>query len=168
MPIIYPRVSLTLVEASIQKILDRYAFDLTDYASGVEFLLKRHTAQHMPPGVNGAYERSVALVHAEMDALKAVAADIDSTLARSAEAARTKIDHVLERLQDRIVRAEKRQRGDDRDRLARAASALFPGGKPQERVMSPLYYLNRYGLDFFTRLVDAAPLDTSRHHVLTV
>jgi len=41
-------------------------------------------------------------------------------------------------------------------------------GIPQERYLSPVYFLNKYGPDFFSGLTDRLDLDTSAHQVLDI
>ncbi len=43
--------------------------------------------------------------------------------------------------------------------LEKAHMHLFPEGKPQERVLNPLYYLARYGNPFIEALVHGFEVD---------
>ncbi len=43
--------------------------------------------------------------------------------------------------------------------LDKAQRHLFPGGKPQERMLNPFYYLTRYGNSFLEALVDEIVVD---------
>ncbi|MEZ4700610.1 MAG: bacillithiol biosynthesis cysteine-adding enzyme BshC [Rhodothermales bacterium] len=166
MPIIYPRVSVSLLEPAVRKHLDQYPFALPDYARGAEKLLKETAASRMPASYEAAYARAMEAFDAHLDALKKEAGEIDATLERSAESSRVRIHRTMSRLHDRMVRGQKRNMDIDRQRIERIAAHLFPHGKPQERALSPLHLLNEYGLDFFVRLMDRLPLDTWEHHVL--
>ncbi|MDZ4698635.1 MAG: bacillithiol biosynthesis cysteine-adding enzyme BshC [Rhodothermales bacterium] len=166
MPIIYPRVSVSLIDPTVRKYLDFYPFALPEYAKGTEWLLKQTAAAAMPESTEAVFAEANRAIDAQLDALKARAGEIDATLNRSADAARAKISRVVNRLHDRAIRGYKRSLETDRARLDRITASLFPHGKPQERVLSPFVLINQYGLDVFTRLMDRLPLDTWEHHVI--
>jgi bacillithiol synthase len=91
---------------------------------------------------------------------------VDPTLGGSAEATRTALLKEIEKLKGRVIKAEKRQQEQVQEQIERAQTNLFPSGKPQERVLSPLSFLNKYGPDLFTRLQKNLSLDTTEHQVL--
>ncbi len=166
MPIIYPRVSVSLVDPTVRKYLDFYPFALPEYARGTEWLLKQTATARMPESTEAVFAEANRAIDAQLDALKARAGEIDATLSRSADAARAKISRVVNRLHDRAIRGYKRSLETDRARLDRITGSLIPHGKPQERALSPFVLVNQYGLDVFTRLMDRLPLDTWEHHVI--
>ena len=71
-------------------------------------------------------------------------------------------------LKGKVIKSEKQQHDVLKGQLERASSALFPMGIPQERYLSPVYFLNKYGPDFFAGLTDRLDLDTSAHQVLDI
>jgi bacillithiol biosynthesis cysteine-adding enzyme BshC len=166
MPIIYPRASVTIIEPGIRKALDRYPFGVSEYAEGVEKLLKQIARTALPVALEQTFGSAERTIHEHIARLRLEAGRIDPSLERSTDAARTKLDRVMHRLQERILRGQKRRMDDDRARLERIATYLFPTGKPQERVLSPLILANRYGLDIFTRLMDRLSLDTWEHQLI--
>ncbi|MDE2972743.1 MAG: bacillithiol biosynthesis BshC, partial [Acidobacteriota bacterium] len=62
---------------------------------------------------------------------------------------------ILADLEAKSVRAAKRRDEERRQRFLRARNALFPGGAPQERRLSPLVFANRYGPHFGAWLLAA-------------
>ena len=73
---------------------------------------------------------------------------LDPTLTAASQKARGRILSTLSDLESKALRAAKRRDEDRRRRYLRARSALFPAGVPQERRISPLVFVNRYGTDF--------------------
>ena len=84
------------------------------------------------------------------------------------EAMRASLVKEVDRFKDRVVRAEKRQHDAVRDQVEKARVNLYPGGKLQERTLSPLYFLNKYSPAFAADLKARLSLDTTAHQVLTL
>jgi uncharacterized protein YllA (UPF0747 family) len=102
-------------------------------------------------------ERSIRAV---FDQIKLNAYKIDKTLSLSAEAAKTRALKLLESLDKKMVRAEKRKHETSLSQVDAIKTRLFPNGVLQERVLNlaPMYVL--YGDDFIDSLLASfRPLD---------
>jgi len=100
--------------------------------------------------------------------LKATVESVDSTLTQSAEATRATLVKEMESFKSRVVRAEKRNQDEVRSQLEKARANLLPGGAMQERVVSVLYFLNKYDMELLDELQAALQLDTTEHQVITL
>jgi uncharacterized protein YllA (UPF0747 family) len=166
MPLIFPRASVTLLEPSIARILDRYDLPLGAYNQQPEKLFRSLVIENMAIDLDAVYERSNGQLAIAVDTLKEAASAVDVTLEKSADSLHTSLLKELERFKDRIIKAQKRNQESDRSRLMNAHNNLFPHGKLQERSLSPLHFLNKYGLDFFQTLMRDISLDTTSHQVI--
>jgi bacillithiol biosynthesis cysteine-adding enzyme BshC len=165
MPVVYPRASVTLVESKVQNVLDQYDLSVDDFGGDIETLLRRLVIELSEHDVEGAFGDATRQLHETVNALKSVAADVDATLGKSADALRAALQNELAGLRDRVVRAEKRNHEVVRERLGKAAAGLYPTGTLQERLLSPLYVLNKYG-PLVPRWVDGLDLDTTAHQIV--
>jgi uncharacterized protein YllA (UPF0747 family) len=59
-----------------------------------------------------------------------------------------------------------RKHDDILAKFNRVENALRPGGSPQERVWNPFYYLNRYGLGYFSELLSLPFAFDGTHKVI--
>ena len=168
MPVVAPRPSLTLAERKVEKVLDKYGLTAMDLAGDVEALHKRLALAASDADVDAAFKQAAALVDDAIDAAKPAAEAADQSLGKTAEATRAGLQKELAKLKDRVVRAEKRNQDVLRGHLDKAQAGLFPGGKPQERILGPAYVLNKYGPDLFARLFAALPDDPARHRVVVL
>ena len=172
MPAIVPRLSVTLVEPGIAKVLDRYGLTVPDLRGGIDAHWKRLALEATRDGLPSAFAAAREAADAELDALSALAAGLDASLESAAEAARARVHRALARLETKTVRVQKRRHADVRQRLARAHAALWPGGTLQERALNPLTFVPRLGLDGFARIADALDaahdLHTGQHWVVEV
>ena len=56
-----------------------------------------------------------------------------------------KMEHDLRSLQGKVIQAAKRRDETLRRQFTRAQAQIFPLGQPQERTLTLVFFLNRYG-----------------------
>lgn len=164
MPIIYPRASVTLVEPKVQKVLERYHLSLADLEEELDKLFRRLVLESLD--LEAPFGQALDRLNTLLDDLTPAVEGIDRSLHTSIEATRTSLSKELDRLRERVVKAQKRQQDDLRDQLVRTRTQLMPEGRLQERTLSLLYFLNKYGPDLLPRLQDRLSVDTTTHQVL--
>ena len=166
MPAIYPRLSVTHVEGKVRKVLNRYGLSVGDLAEDREVLFKRLVAQEMEVDLDGIYSGVLSGIQKSFSPLGHAASTVDPTLAGAAAATLKNMERELDRLRGRILKAEKRKHDTIQSQVDKALENLYPFGKPQERVLSILHFMARYGPDFVRRAIENMPLETDRHHVV--
>lgn len=166
MPVTTPRLSMTVVEPGIEKVLERYELGVQDVRDDLPALHRRLALDEEGPDLTSAFSSAGDDVDAALESLREVVVGTDVSLERALEAGKARVEKALSRLEKKTVRVRKRQHQDIFDRLARANAALWPHRKPQERALSPLQLVARHGPDVFQRLVAAPPLDLSKHWIV--
>jgi bacillithiol biosynthesis cysteine-adding enzyme BshC len=174
MPVIEPRLSLTVVEPGVAKVLDRYGLSVPDLAGGpdggpqqtLHALWRRLALADSDLDLDAAFAATRQAALEAVEALGPVAAEVDPALRATVGAARRKVEKALEVLETKTVRLKKRNHEVVRARLARAQAALWPAGHLQERWLGPLGVVARHGIGALTALADAVPLDATVHHVV--
>jgi len=166
MPAIAPRLSATLVEPGVAKVLDRYALGVPDVRPPTDALFARLAAETSGVDLARPFDAARADADAAIAALAPLVGDLDASHVPAVEAARVAVTKAVERLRTTAVRLQKRRHADVGDRLARAQAALWPGGTLQERILSPLQIAARHGFDALPEIVAGLPLDGEAHHVV--
>ena len=72
----------------------------------------------------------------------------------------------MKNLKAKTFQAHKKMNQDAKDQLERAHLFLFPTGRLQERVLSPVYFLNKYGPEFIETLHEALEVNSSEHRLI--
>lgn len=166
MPILYPRASVTLIEGKIEKVLERYDLSLGDLETELDKLFRQYVLDNMDVDVDALFKEAATPIHQAINALKPQIESIDPSLGKATEATRAMLVKELERFKGRVVKAAKRNVDQVRAQFAKAQDNLYPGGRLQERSLSSLYFLNKYGLSFFEDLMDVLLLDTTAHQTV--
>jgi uncharacterized protein YllA (UPF0747 family) len=156
-PLAVPRWSGLIVEPHVRRILDRNGLEVDDMKNA-DATLGRLARELLPDGVRGALAGYRAALEGAADALAAAVADGDAPLVPDAvlSGARNSIGHRLDRLERRVVAASKRRHGQLVRDVETARAALFPLGKPQERMLNLMPLLARHGEPLLEAMLDAA------------
>ncbi len=147
MPVVAPRASLLIVERKVAKILERFDLEADDVRD-LDGLLGRLAREGTPRELRKAMRKWRGAVDEAAKELAAAAVRVDPTLKGAATAARNASFGALGALEKKIARAVKHKNETEWRQLAKTRSNLWPGGKPQERVLGPLQYVMRYGPEF--------------------
>lgn len=166
MPAIAPRLSLTLVEPGVGKVLDRYGLGVPDLRPPLHALHARLAAEASGVDLGTPFDEAARVADEALAPLHDLVTGLDASREASVEAARVAVRRAVERLHVTAVRAQKRRHADVRLRLDRAGAAIWPGGVLQERRLSPLDVVVRHGWAALAEVVGSVPLDGDAHHVV--
>ena len=152
LPSVQPRAAWTLVEARTRRILERTGLSPEDLASGAEGVVERLTREARPEAVERALGRFRESAEVGMAAIEAAVAEDVPGLRGAAGKMRKGVFDAASGLARQVDRAT-RERLDVRlGQVRRAGANLFPGRRPQERVLNPFSFLCRYGPGLVARL----------------
>ena len=144
-PLVIPRHQVAVLTHSQVRVLDQDGIPFDELQAGDEAALNRRAAD---PAAAVAFADARNAIGSSLDAVEEAAGAVDGSLRGAARRSRGKVLAILADLEAKSVRASKRRDEERRTRFLRARNALFPGGAPQERRLSPLVFANRYGPDF--------------------
>ena len=168
MPLLYPRLSATILDSAGANFLARHDLPLEALQARDEAALNRLLAQSLPASVDQALQGANDAIERSMAALVAAVPAIDPTLEGAARSTLGKLQHDLAALRGKIISAAKKRDETLRRQFFRAQAQAFPDGMPQERAIGGISLLNRYGPALIERLLTDLPLDLGHHWVLTV
>lgn len=156
-PRIVPRWSGTLVESQIETILNRLDAEIADFADP-HAMETRVAREGVSPGIRDSIAGLRATLDSASDKLRGDAQTSDA-LARSIGTMRAGVEYRLARLERRYSAAIKQAGTDELRDVALVRATLYPAGDPQERVLSYVPFLARYG----DSAVDAIRVEARRH-----
>jgi bacillithiol synthase len=165
---IVPRFSATLVEPRLQSLLERYQLSLPDIFRGPERLREQLAEHALPKEMHFAFESAEASLETSMSALRDVLLNLDKTLVDAANTAREKIHYQIDQLRARAARAELRQAEVLGRHAQLLSNALFPNKILQEREISGIYFLARYGTGLLRDLYECIHPECVDHQVIAI
>lgn len=167
-PVFVPRSSLTLVEPSMQRLLQKFSLDLPDLDQPPERLAERLLQSDDDSGgdVEDRIESASQQLARELDAIGKMLATIDTSMSGALRRARSKSLEELDRLRSKVRNARQNREGTGIKQLRRLCNSLRPRSRIQERVFGPIAFLNSYGPRLADELVAAADPFRIEHGVL--
>lgn len=167
-PLLYPRASVTVMDARSLRFLDRYGLPLGGLMQPGEGALNKLIEAQLPEGAKGSLVDAATALGDRWNGLAAALPAIDPTLAGAVQASLTRLQHELDALQWKTVRAVKRREADMRRQFNHAQTLAFPQGAPQERVLGVVHFANQYGPALIEKLVAELPTEMGSHWVVAI
>lgn len=165
LPPVFPRISATILEARISRVLKKYEMTFTDAFRGKEFMKRK--AVESVQGVE-MFDTARQRIENELESLRASLRAVDPTLDAALDTSRQKVMHQVETLRTKFVNAEARRNETLERQLDAISNSIYPEKKLQERVINVTSFLVRYGLGFVERLQAAVTLDPREHQVIDI
>jgi uncharacterized protein YllA (UPF0747 family) len=144
-PLILPRWSCTIVEDHVRKIIDKLGVGVDELKDphAVETKLAR---EKLPDALQREISAFRSAVEERAASLSAASEEGEPLVAKAVvEGLRHNVAHRIDRFERRIIASWKRRNAGIMHDVATARASLLPLGKPQERALSFVPFLARYG-----------------------
>lgn len=163
MPLIIPRISITLLDPQMVKWMDRYCLSWDDLQHEIESLkqewvLKQNDSRL--PDIFAEVRRQITEIY---QPLKQELVRVEKGLTNLSERNLQNILNEVSYLEKKSVDAYRRKYRDDLARIDRVKQWTMPMDKPQERVYNIFSFLNKYGPELIERLLKH-PMDANGIH----
>ena len=169
MPPIIPRFCGTLIESSIARIMEKLPFPFSDYGQRIEDLESEFVEQADTADIEKIFISWKQTIEDSADQPLSVIKDIDPTLEGTVGKTIAGFGNELDKLKGRVYRSIKKQEEIQINRIEKIKVNLYPDGGLQERAVSPVYFMNKYGLDIWDNLLaelEEQSLDLKKHHLI--
>ncbi|MEX2404286.1 MAG: bacillithiol biosynthesis cysteine-adding enzyme BshC [Balneolales bacterium] len=145
MPAIVPRMSATLVESSINRILHQLPFEFHEYGRRIEDLEKAYIEKLGHGEVDELFADWKEEINSISEEYTEYIAEYDVSLKGSAGKETVSYLKSIDKLQQKLKRSIKQKEEIQLNRIRKIQHHLFPNGVLQEREVSILYFMNKYG-----------------------
>lgn len=153
-PLIFPRLSATFVEPPVQRVLEELPFDIPDFQHRIEDLESEYVQESgqldLEEMFNTWKTKTTAIAREFSEQVKKVDPTLEGAAGRSTAVYHTELD----KLKGKTYRAIKQQEEIQLNRIRKVKNQLFPHENLQERVLPFIYFMNKYGIDLWDRLLD--------------
>lgn len=156
-----PRISATFVEDKIFRVAQKAGLGIERILESGQ-MLADYTADDVDDPVIVSLEEKAKNLISAVDT--AAGADPSRTVERNRKAVETALEKLLGRLKEEVLEAA----GVGRGRLKKVVDAVLPGGRPQERAVNVIEFLNRYGPDFISRAIERLDPLEAGHQIVKI
>lgn len=165
MPAIIPRFSITIFESAIDRIIEKLPFDWPKYMDRIEDLEKEFVDKSETADIEKIFGIWKSHIDELSHAKRKEIGKIDPTLKGSVGKAKANYFSELDKLKGKVYRSVKDQEKTQIDRIKRIKNNLFPNGNLQEREIAFIFFLNKYGPDFYDRILNELDNEVPFNHL---
>ncbi len=165
-PIVYPRASASFVEERLLRTMEKYGLDIVDFLDDPNIVTSKVSEQISSIKLSEMFATANATIRSTLNEMKFGLKEIDPTLIAALENVQSKIDNNMSVLMEKSVAAQKRRNEVAVRQIEKAAYSLLPNGSLQEREISPIYYMNKYGLDLVKWISGELDIAAFKHQLL--
>ena len=163
---VLPRLSATLLEPRVERLLLKYGLELPELFQGESQLRDSVAARSLPSELKLDFERGRLAVEEAMQRIGESLHRLDPTLVEAARRAANKMRYQVGRLEKRAAQAELRRNEILTRHAAQIENALYPHRILQEREIAGLYFFAKFGAELLDRLVETAEARCPEHKVV--
>lgn len=168
MPLLWPRMSFTLIEGTLQKLLTKYAVTVEDicfsYEEKREAWLADQDHIHLDERFKTLHDR----VDAEYKELLQVLSESLPALGKLGDTNHAKVLEQIEFLHHRAKDALSKQHETGLRHWERLKTSIWPLDRPQERVLNPIQYACRHGQQWFLPIMEAPVVWNGEHRLVSL
>jgi bacillithiol biosynthesis cysteine-adding enzyme BshC len=151
-PAVVPRAGATILEPKIRKLLDRFGLEWGSLAGDPEVVIRETLKRLLPEDLPALLEAERAGWLRSFGRIESAVTAFDPSLKAAVKTATGKTLHEAENLERKLMHVWKRRHEEWVQQIRRARGHLFPHGALQERSISVLGYVARYGAGLFDEL----------------
>ncbi|MFD1849153.1 bacillithiol biosynthesis cysteine-adding enzyme BshC [Oceanobacillus bengalensis] len=166
MPPVLPRLSFTFIESRLEKLLAKFGID-ESYAvnNGMHEYKDNWLKSKSNPPIHelaNTLKQSIEMAHKP---LKDIATDIRSDLGALAEKNLQYLFRDVEFLEGRIMKGLEDKFSKELHEIDTIHLMLHPDGL-QERTWNPLFYMNKYGVEFIREIIETSLSFENEHYII--
>ncbi len=164
MPMIYPRVSLTLFEKKFQKIQKRFHFSIEEIIN--------HDLEAKSQAMVDDFEKDqfvMDFAHTMKRELERLTEEVEKkgkTIAETLKPSIRKIDFEVDKIKDKYLKKVEETLGISKNQVERLKNGIIPQLKPQERVFNYFYFMNFHGPSLLSEIMKQVDITDFSHQVL--
>jgi len=168
MPIVLPRMSITLLEGAQQRLIEDFGLTVKDVLTGFGKWKEQWAAQQEPHPLQRQFAEVRESIAAAYRPLVEEVVRLDGGLRHLADKNAELLLAQVAFLEDRLIRSLQQREDVAHRRIQRIEASLLPEGGLQERKLCFFPFANKYGLDLIDRLVKAPFSHDGTHQIFSI
>ncbi len=167
-PVIRPRLFSSVMEPQIKRNFEKLSLDFVSLYNDTEHEISRVIKANFPAVIQDETESMRREIENKLVDLAEPLKKSDPGSHQAIEHAQKRIDHEFNHLSKKLFSVHKKRHDTVKDQIHRAAGFMFPAGRFQERVLSPLYFINKFGHGIFKLIDDQLDMESSGHQIIEI
>ncbi len=161
LPVIYPRISITLFEKRYQKIQNKFGLTIID-------ILNNNSIKANPLFNTSDDIINIFILNIERN-IKDLTLMAEKQGQNVIDSIRPSLNKILsegKKVKAKYIKRLEENLGISKNQIVRLNNAVIPRIRPQERVFNYFYYINYYGLNLLSEIISNVDINDFSHQVL--
>jgi bacillithiol biosynthesis cysteine-adding enzyme BshC len=156
MPLIAPRIGFTFVEDRFEKLLQKYSIEKDAFLEDGNEIVKRLLESEQEKIIAERFATASDGLDKVLELVRGAVRTAEPTLDGALTTLKGKLITGLKDFEGKTLAAERKKQSGIKQQFEKALAVVIPEGKLQERKLNLLYFLNKYGFDFWKKFKDYA------------
>ena len=167
-PLIYPRSSVGILEKYVSSVLEKYSIKLQEVYVNGEGAREKILSVVSDVDLTKNYYETRERMLTSFEMYRSLVSDIDKTMGDAGLRTKQKIEGLLEEYFSKSSDAMRKKYDVILNQYEKVSTNLYPDSVLQEREYSLLYFLNRYGEGFITKVYDELSVNQFEHQIISI
>lgn len=164
--IIYPRSSATLLEKSINSVLEKYGIRILDIFIDPNKLKNNIINSISDKNLDEIFKEAKTQIDLTFDNLKEKLFELDKTMSAVTVKYRQKVQSYVDELNGKASDAQKKRYEITLRQIDKASVNLFPNQNFQERELSFLNFANKYSIEILKKIFNELAINKFEHQLI--
>ena len=165
-PLIFPRASITIVEKKIRKLFNKFHFEYDSIFTSPDDIYRTKFLSKDEEGIASEFADLKNRLEQIAARLPDFAGGVNPNLVDPAKNTATNLRRAMTAFEERLFQSQRDKDTVIRRQLEKMQVYLAPLGKPQERQLTLLTYLNRYGPEILRQIDSYCEPFPAEHRLL--
>ncbi|MFN3135753.1 MAG: bacillithiol biosynthesis cysteine-adding enzyme BshC, partial [Candidatus Kryptonium sp.] len=166
MPLIFPRISATLIEPKVKKVLEKYDIDIREIFSDFSSVARKITSMSSDVDIDGFFHSVRSRIESLLGEIKDFVSNIEPSLGGAVDNSTSKILYHINNIYEKAINMNQKRNEVVTKQIEKLKINLLPEDELQERVLNVTYFLNKYGTSLINRLFDELEMFEFNHQIV--
>jgi bacillithiol biosynthesis cysteine-adding enzyme BshC len=168
MPLVYPRISATIVEPKIVRYVEKHAPDIENIPVKMQLFIDSYFKNMAHKRAEDPFQDAQQILSDFKTKIGSYLNKLDPTLLQMSAKTFERMQSQIENLENKSIKVREAKEKTLSSHLEQIHQTFFPEGQPQERYISIVYFLNKFGPEIFQELYHGLSYDSFQHQILAV
>lgn len=164
LPVVYPRITATIIEPKIDRFIKKHNITVENISANLNDFINNF----IKTSEEDEFDKIRKGIEAELVNIKQKVLEVDSTLESIWEKTKERILGQIDVMENKTIKAKKQKEQILISQLTQVHKAFFPDDYPQERYVSLIYFLNKFGPDIFKKIYENLKFDCFQHQLIKI
>lgn len=167
-PVVWPRISATIIETRILKLLERYELRWDDLLAGCDAVIQAVAGRKPKAATAQDFDTVTREISRRLEDLFAALPPEHQSLKEVIEESKSKMIYQVNKMRDKFLAGHDLRQRTIRRQITRACESVAPDRELQERRIASLQFLFRYSAGFVRTVYDKIDIGKFEHQVVVV